>query len=155
MTSMLAIGSDHAGYTLKEALKKHLDEREIPYRDYGCDSAESGPDYPDIAAQVAQAVASGQGATQGIICCGSGVGVAISANRFPKVRAVVCTDIYTAEMSRRHNDANVICFGGRVTAPEYATVILEVFLNTPFEGGRHQRRVDKMSHLLQGEQIQC
>lgn len=153
MLGALAIASDHAGYSLKEALKACLDKREIPYQDFGCFSEEPG-DYPDFAAEVAKAVQKGD-CLQGILCCGSGIGMAMTANRFPGVRAVVCQDPHTAMMSRRHNDANVICFGGRVIAPEYAQELLEIFLNTPFEGGRHQRRVDKINTANQGEQIQC
>jgi ribose 5-phosphate isomerase B len=153
MFGAVALGSDHAGYDLKEGLKAFLEKREIPYHDFGCFTAESC-DYPDVAAEVAKAVQRGE-YLQGVICCGSGVGVAITANRFPGVRAVVAPDTYTAAMSRRHNDANVICFGGRVVAVEYAQEMLEVFMNTPFEGGRHQRRVNKMDAIQQGDQVQC
>lgn len=153
MFGALALGADHAGYHLKEALKAYLDKREIPYHDFGCFSTESC-DYPDLAAQVAQAVQSGE-YVQGVLLCGSGVGVAITANRFSGVRAVVARDLHTAAMSRHHNDANVLCMGGRVLAPEYALEILDVFLNTPFDGGRHQRRVDKMDAVAQGDQVQC
>jgi ribose 5-phosphate isomerase B len=153
MDGTFAIGSDHAGFELKEALKNYLEKREIPYKDFGCFTSDS-VDYPDIAGFVARAVQDGE-YLQGILCCGSGVGMAITANRFDKIRAVVCHDLYTASMSRRHNDANVICFGGRVVAPEYAQELLDVFMNTPFEGGRHQRRVDKMDTAPQGDQVQC
>lgn len=153
MYGALAIGADHAGYELKDALKEFLEKREIPYKDFGCFSAERC-DFPEVAVEVAKAVQGGE-YLQGILCCGSGVGMAITANRFPGVRAVVANDIYTAAMSRRHNDANIICFGGRMIAPELAQELLDVFLNTPFEGGRHQRRVEKMDALQLGDQIQC
>lgn len=153
MYGAVALGADHAGYGLKEQLKRFLEKREIPYHDFGTHSAESC-DYPDVAMAVAKAVQQRE-CLQGILCCGSGAGMAITANRFPGVRAVVCPDTHTALMSRRHNDANVICFGGRVVAPEYAQEILEIFLNTPFEGGRHQRRVDKMDAIREGDQVQC
>ncbi len=153
MYGALALGADHAGYPLKEALKQYLDKHEIPYYDFGCNSLDS-VDYPDLAADVARAVRKGE-YTQGILCCGSGVGMAIAANRFQDVRAVVCHDPFIASMSRRHNNANVICFGARVIAPEYAEELLSIFLNTPFDGGRHQSRVDKMDHLLEEKQVQC
>lgn len=149
----LALGSDHAGYALKEAMKEFLEKREIPYEDFGCFSAESS-DYPDFAAKVAQSVRKGE-CLQGVLCCGSGVGVAIAANRFPGIRAVTCSDAHIAAFSRRHNDANIICFGGRMIAPEYAQELLEIFINTPFEGGRHSRRIEKLDTIFQGEQVQC
>ncbi len=153
MTSPLAIGSDHAGYALKELLKTYLDTRQICYRDFGSYSEERC-DYPDLASQVALSIQRGESA-QGILCCGSGVGMVMAANRFPGIRAVLGTDIYIARMSREHNNANVICFGGRMIAPEYAHTILETFLNTPFEGGRHETRIQKMDTLQHGEQVQC
>lgn len=153
MAATLALGADHAGYPLKEALKQYLEQQGIPYHDYGCYSLESC-DYPDIAAQVAKAVEQ-KDALQGILCCGSGVGMAMMANRSPGVRAVVVHDVFTAEMSRRHNDANVICFGCRVIAPEYAQVLLDTFLHTDFEGGRHQQRVRKLSTTPQGDPAAC
>ncbi len=152
MYGALALGSDHAGHSLKESLKVLLEKREIPFQDFGCFSADSC-DYPDFAVGVAKGVQNGE-FLQGVLCCGSGVGMAIVANRFHGVRAVVCNDMHTAIMSRRHNDANIICFGGRVIAPEYAEELLEIFMNTPFEGGRHQRRVGKMDDLPVGE-AQC
>ena len=142
MLGEIAIGADHAGFTLKEALKEFFDTREISYKDYGCFSTER-IDYPDVAFEVAKAVKSGD-YTQGVLCCGSGIGMAMAANRIPEIRAVVCSDVYTATMSRRHNNANIICFGGRIIAPEYAQELLDIFMNTPFEGSRHQRRIEKM-----------
>lgn len=153
MSGAIALGADHAGYALKESLKAFLDKREIPYHDFGCLS-DASTDYPDYAAQVAKAVQAGD-CIQGVLCCGSGVGMAITANRFPGVRAVVVQDPYIAEMSRRHNDANVICFGARVIAKEYAEELLEAFMNTSFEEGRHQRRVDKMDVVEKGDHVQC
>jgi ribose 5-phosphate isomerase B len=149
----LALGSDHAGYELKEAIKTFLEAREIPFKDFGCFNTDS-VDYPDFAADVARSIQKGE-CLQGVLCCGSGVGVAIAANRFPGVRAVPCVDAHTATMSRRHNDANVICFGGRMIAPEYAQELLEIFINTSFDGGRHQRRVEKLDTVYQGDPMQC
>jgi ribose 5-phosphate isomerase B len=142
MLGDVALGADHAGFSLKEALKEFLDDREISYKDYGCFSTER-TDYPDVAFEVAKAIKAGE-YSQGILCCGSGVGMAMTANRIPGIRAVVCSDIYIATMSRRHNDANIICFGGRIIAADYGQELLDIFLNTPFEGARHQRRVEKM-----------
>lgn len=153
MSGSIAIGADHAGYALKETLKAYLDKCEVPYVDLGCFSEDS-VDYPDFAAKVAQSVQSGD-CVQGVLCCGSGVGVAITANRFPGVRAVVCHDPFITTMSRRHNDANVICFGARIVAAPYAIELLDVFLNTPFEAGRHQKRVDKMRTVCQGASVSC
>ncbi len=153
MSGLIAMGADHAGYALKESLKTFLESRDFPVRDFGCFSLESC-DYPDVAAQVARSIQNHE-AVQGILCCGSGVGMAIAANRFPKVRAVVCQDPHIAACSRHHNDANIICFGARMIAPEYAQELAEIFLTAPFDGGRHQRRVDKMTTLLQGEPSSC
>ena len=129
MSGALAIGSDHAGFSLKEALKQFLDQREIPYQDLGTYSTDSC-DYPDIAVAVAKTLQNGT-SLQGILCCGSGLGVAISANRLPGIRAIVAHDNHTAMMGRRHNDANIICFGGRVIAPEYAQEVLENLYEYP------------------------
>lgn len=153
MGNAVALGSDHAGYALKESLKAFLDDREIPYHDFGCFSP-TRCDYPDLAAEVARAVQSGN-CLQGILCCGSGIGMAMTANRFPGIRAVVCQDIHTAVMSRSHNDANIICFGGRIIAPEYAAELYETFMNTPFAGQRHQQRIEKMDTVQQGEHSAC
>lgn len=149
----LALGADHAGYELKEELKSFLEKREIPYKDFGCFSSESC-DYPYYAIEVAKAVQRGE-CLQGVLCCGSGVGMAMAANRLSGIRAVATMDIHITLRSRRHNDANIICLGGRMIAPEYAQELLEIFINTPFEGGRHQRRIDKLDTILQEGGVQC
>jgi len=139
----IAIGSDHRGFPLKEGLKKYLSDKKIEFADTGTNSAES-VDYPDYAKKVCEAVVNG-GCDFGVLVCGSGIGVSISANRFRGIRAVNATNNNMAEMSRRHNNANVICFGSDFVDLEHAERYLEIFLNTDFEGGeRHERRIKKM-----------
>lgn len=149
----IAIGADHAGYVFKEQLKVYLDEREIPYKDFGCFTADR-VDYPDIAAEVAKAIQKGE-CQQGILVCGSGIGMAISANRFKGIRAFVCDQLLSAQMSRRHNNANIICFGARTIAVEHAHEMLEVFWNTAFEAGRHTGRVSKIDTVASGDPTPC
>ena len=139
---MIAIGSDHGGYSLKQVIMKHLDERGLEYRDYGTYSEESC-DYPDYGEAVARAVASGE-CERGIVICGTGIGISISANKVHGIRAALCGDCFSAEMTRRHNDANMLAMGGGLIGNNMADRIVDAFLNTPFEGGRHQRRVDKI-----------
>ena len=139
----IVIGADHAGYDLKEALKKHLEQQGYTVTDVGCNSKDRA-DYPDFAYKAAEILNKGD-CTTGVLCCGSGIGMAIGANRFPNVRAVVCRDSDDVKMSRLHNNANMICFGQRFTAEPYAIELLDTFLTSPFEGGRHQTRVDKLS----------
>lgn len=153
MSGSIAIAADHAGFRLKETLKGFLDQQDIPYHDFGCPD-ESSCDYPDYAKKVALAVQKGEH-TQGILCCGSGIGMAMTANRYDNVRAAVCYDLHSAAMSRRHNDANVLCLGGRVTAPEYVWEIVQLFLSTEFDGGRHTRRVEKINMGTEREEVQC
>lgn len=141
-THTLALGSDHAGFELKEALKKVLTDLGVSWQDMGTDSAESC-DYPDYARKVAESVSNGS-VTRGILCCGSGVGVSIVANKVRKVRAALCHDVESVRLSRQHNDANVLCLGARTTDLELVPDIVKAFLSTAFEGGRHQRRVDKI-----------
>jgi ribose 5-phosphate isomerase B len=138
----IAIGADHAGFNLKDHLRARLAEAGHELVDCGTHSADS-VDYPDYAALVARAVAGGS-AERGILVCGSGIGMAIAANRFAGVRAAACVDLYSAELSRRHNDANVLALGSRIVAAPLAEAIAERFLATPFEGGRHARRVAKL-----------
>ena len=142
MKTPLIIGSDHAGFELKERLKQALDRRGIAYEDVGTHSAES-VDYPDFAHQVARAVGAGE-AGRGLLVCGSGQGMAMVANKYDGVRAALAFDEESARLSREHNDANVLALGGRVVNAELAERILDVWLRTPFAGGRHQRRVDKI-----------
>ncbi len=135
----LGIASDHGGFELKEALRRALDEWGVPYEDLGCASTKSC-DYPEYAHRLAEAVATGR-LERGVIMCGTGIGVSMAANRHRGVRAALCTDPYMARMARQHNDANVLCMGGRVLGEGLAREILRAFLDSRFEGGRHQRRV--------------
>ena len=143
----IALGADHAGYKLKEDVKHVLDERHIPYKDFGTESDES-VDYPDFAAQVGRSVASGA-FDFGILVCGTGIGMAIAANKVSGVRAAPVVDLDSTRLSRQHNNANVLAIGARVTPKERAIEIVNTFLDTAFEGGRHQRRLDKISSLEQ------
>ena len=138
----VALGADHGGYALKEALKHHLDQRGLSINDFGAHSTEPS-DYPDFAHLVALNVAQRR-AEFGVLVCTTGVGMSIAANKVPGVRAALVADATTAELARRHNNANVLCLAGKTTPPEAAAKILDTFLNTPFEGGRHERRLSKM-----------
>lgn len=139
---IVVLASDHAGVELKEVLKAELAERGIEVRDLGTNSADS-VDYPDFGKALAEAVAGGQ-AGRGVAICGSGIGISIAANRVPGVRAALCHDSLGAQLSRRHNDANVLALGARTTGIDVAKDCLAAFLDTKYEGGRHQRRVDKL-----------
>ncbi len=138
----IAVGSDHAGFALKEHVRAHVAAAGHEITDVGTCTPES-VDYPDFAAKVARMVVRGE-AERGIIVCGTGIGVSMTANRFRGVRAAACTGQFAAEMTRRHNDANVLCLGERLVTPALAERIVDVFLSTPFEGGRHARRVAKI-----------
>ncbi len=140
----VAVASDHAGYDLKRALKQELEAMGHPILDLGTDSNESA-DYPDFGYAVARALKEGR-AARGVLVCGSGVGISIAANRYPEVRAALVHDSLGARLAREHNDANVICFGGRMIDAEVARQCLKVFLETQFEGGRHATRVQKLSN---------
>lgn len=142
---MIAIGSDHGGYTLKQEIMKHLSELGLEYRDYGTHSEDSC-DYPAYGAAVGRAVVSGE-CDRGIIICGTGIGISISANKIKGVRAALCGDCFSAEMTRRHNDANILALGARVLGGGLALKIVDTFLETPFEGGRHARRVAQITDL--------
>ncbi len=141
----IAIGADHAGFFLKEELKKALESRGIEYVDFGTFSDES-VDYPDFAAAVAEEVSAGD-FDRGVLICGSGIGVSITANKVPGVRAALCFDAECARLSRLHNDANVLALGARFLDVRRAKEILAVWLESEFEGGRHARRVDKIREL--------
>lgn len=138
----IAIASDHGGFELKENVKKYLEGRDIEVLDLGTYSEES-VDYPAYGKACGQAVASGE-ADRGIVCCGTGIGISIAANKVKGVRCALCTDVHMAEMTRKHNDANVLAMGGRTTELETALAITAAWLDTEFEGGRHQRRVDML-----------
>ena len=145
----LAIGCDHGGFSLKEAVRGYCEERGIPYEDFGAYSTDS-VDYAPIAAKAARFVASGQ-ADFGVLVCSTGIGISIAANKVPGIRAALCTNTYCAEMTRRHNNANVLCMGGKVVDEETALKMLETFLQTEFEGGRHQRRIDQIAQIEEGK----
>jgi ribose 5-phosphate isomerase B len=141
----IAIGADHAGFALKQHLVATLKRLGHIVDDRGTHS-ENPVDYPEICADVGRLVSSGR-AERGVVVGGSGQGEQIAANKVTGVRAALCNELYTARMSRAHNDANVLAIGGRIVAPELADEILAVWLNTPFDGGRHQRRVDQITAL--------
>ena len=138
----IVIGSDHGGTHLKEALKQHLAERGIEVTDAGTYTEESC-DYPDIALKVCREITEGK-SERGILVCGTGIGMSMAANKVKGIRAALCGDVFSAAMSREHNDANVICLGERVLGPGLAVRILDAWLDTEFAGGRHARRVDKI-----------
>ena len=143
---MIAIGCDHGGYELKLEIEKYLKEKGIEFVDYGTDSTAS-VDYPIYGKKVAEAVANGT-ADKGILVCGTGLGMMLCANKTEGVRAICTNDSYSVKFSRLHNNANVICFGGRTMGIEAVLYNLEVFLTTEFEGGRHQRRVELYDKIL-------
>ena len=145
---VIALGSDHGGYALKQAMMEHLRKSGVEYKDFGVFGNESA-DYPDIAVQVAEAVARGEH-EKAVLFCGTGIGVSIAANKVPGIRAANCHDVFSAQMSREHNDANILTMGERVIGPELAAQILDVWLSSEFTGGRHSRRVDKISSYEQG-----
>ena len=141
----IAIGSDHGGFELKECIKEFLENEGMEYKDFGAYDLNS-VDYPDFAREVASAVVSGE-CDRGILCCGTGIGISIAANKVPGIRAALCGDCYSARMSRMHNDANVLCMGGRVVGKGLGVEIARAWLKTGFEGGRHQRRIDKIAEI--------
>ncbi len=146
----IALAADHGGFALKEAVRAHLEERGLLYRDFGSlDGA--GCDYPDMALPACRAVAAGECGCA-LLFCGTGVGISMAANKVPGIRACCCSDAYSAEYTRRHNNANALCLGGRVVGPGLAEMLVDLFLDPPFEGGRHQRRVDKLTALDAGRQ---
>lgn len=142
---MIVLAADHGGYLLKEDVKKHLDETGVEYIDCGTFSTDS-VDYPDIAKAACEKIVSGQ-CSLGLLFCGTGAGISIAANKIKGIRACCCSDTFSAKYTRMHNDANVLAMGGRVVGPGLACEMVDLFLNTTFEGGRHQRRVDKITRL--------
>ena len=137
---MIGIGSDHGGFELKEKVKKHLEERVLEYKDFGTYSADSC-DYPVYGRAVAKAVASGE-CDRGILICGTGIGISITANKVKGIRAALCSDCYSAQATREHNDANILAMGARVLGDGLALKIVDTFLDTPFSGDeRHKRRI--------------
>lgn len=142
---MIAIGSDHGGLHLKEAIRTYLVGRGLCVSDLGTNNEDS-VDYPDFGAKVAQAVSS-QTVTKGILICGTGIGMSIAANKFPGIRAALVWDDFTAQMAKEHNNANILVLGGRVLSVENACRMVGIWLDTPFAGGRHQGRLDKISQI--------
>ncbi len=147
----LALAADHGAFELKESIKKHLDEQGIEYHDFGCYSKDS-VDYPKFAYLAASAVSKNE-YDFGVICCTTGLGVSMAANKVKGVRAAVCTNEMLAEMTRRHNNANVICMGQNVVSEELANRLVDIFVSTEFEGGRHQRRVDLLTDIENGKEV--
>jgi len=139
------IGSDHAAYHLKEKIKAYIIKNGIDVEDVGTDSKDS-VDYPDFGIKVASAVSKGK-FERGILLCGTGLGMSMVANRFPHVRAALCNDLFSAIMSKRHNNSNILVIGGRVTGESLAIAMLEAWLETPFEGGRHLHRINKFDQI--------
>ena len=142
---IVAIAGDHGGFALKQRIREHLIERGIKIADLGTDSEES-VDYPEFGKACAQAVASGK-ADRGIVICGTGIGISIAANRIRGIRCGLCTSVEMAEFSRKHNNANMLAMGGRITSVEDAIRITDAWLDTEFEGGRHSRRVDMLDSI--------
>ena len=143
---MIAVGSDHGGYELKEQIIKYLKDRHLEVKDFGTCDCTTSVDYPDYGLAVAEAVKNGE-CEKGIIVCGTGVGISIAANKVAGIRAALCTDCYTAKMSREHNNANILALGGRVVGLGLALEILEIWLNTEFAEGRHATRVNKICDI--------
>ena len=146
MAEVIAFAADHGGFELKNLLAEKLAEWGYEPLDLGTYSTDS-VDYPDMAAKMADAIKAGK-ADRGVLVCGTGIGISIAANRFPFIRAALIHDAFGARLCREHNNANVIVFGGRTTGVEVAYDCLNIFLNTQFAGGRHARRVEKLSHLV-------
>ena len=144
---MISIAADHGGFALKEHIKAYLTAKGYEVKDFGTSSEESC-DYPDFARTAAEAVASGQ-CEKGIVICTTGIGVSITANKVHGIRCALCGDSLTAEMPRRHNDSNMLAMGAGIIGNNLAERIVDTFLNTQFEGGRHQRRIDKMMAIEQ------
>lgn len=141
----VALGSDHGGYEIKEEIKAYLEAGGIEYKDFGTFSSES-VDYPDIAIPVAEAVSTGE-YERGVLVCGTGIGMSITANKFKGVRAALCHDLFSAKATREHNDSNVLTMGERVVGKGLALEIVKVWLETEFDGGRHLRRVNKIIEI--------
>ena len=142
MNKPVALAADHGGFELKEAVRQHLDEIGVAYIDYGTTDGASC-DYPDMALPACDAVVAGE-CRCALLFCGTGVGISIAANKVKGIRACCCSDAFSAEYTRRHNDANALCMGGRVVGAGLGILMVYTFLNTEFEGGRHQRRIDKL-----------
>ncbi|QHI72031.1 ribose 5-phosphate isomerase B [Aminipila terrae] len=141
----IAMACDHGGLELKENIKKYLEKQGVEVLDLGTNTTDS-VDYPEYGKACGEAVISGK-ADRGIVCCGTGIGISIAANKVKGIRCALCTDEHMAEMTRKHNDANILAMGGRTTDLETAKKITQTWLDTEFEGGRHQRRVDMLNNM--------
>lgn len=148
---MIALGSDHVGIELKEKIMEYLNEEGIEYKDYGCYTNER-IDYPKYGFAVANAIKSGE-CEKGMIFCGSGIGISIAANKVDGIRAVVCSEPYSAKLSKEHNNTNILALGARVVGQELAKMIVSEWLNAKFEGGRHQNRIDMITKIEKGEEV--
>ncbi len=151
MKKKIAVGCDHGGFEMKGEIVDYLNELGCEVGDYGIKEKVS-VDYPIIAQKVANAVASGE-YELGILICGTGIGMSLAANKVNGIRAAACSEVYSAKFTRLHNNSNILCLGGRVIGPETAKIMVDAFVNTEFEGGRHQRRVDMISAIENGEQL--
>ncbi len=140
---MIGLGADHGGYQLKEFIKKHLEKKGIEYKDFGTYSEDS-VDYPLFAEKVCKAIGEGE-CESGILCCGTGIGISIAANKFKGIRCALVRDSFSARLTKEHNNANVLALGGRVTGTELAADIIDSWMNAEFQGGRHQGRIDIIS----------
>jgi ribose 5-phosphate isomerase B len=149
----IAIGSDHAGFPVKEAIRKYLEAAGYAVDDQGT-SSEDSVDYPDFGKAVGERVAARQD-DLGIVVCGSGIGISIAANKVPGIRAALAHNVLTAQLAREHNDANVLALGARIVTPSAALEMVQTFLNTPYAGGRHQRRLDKITQIEKDEQVRA
>lgn len=146
-TKVLALACDHGGYELKEAAKQYLTSKGIEVKDFGCNG--ESVNYPDYAKKLCESIQSGE-CYRGILFCGTGIGMSMAANKHKGIRAAVCSDTFSARMTRMHNDANVLCLGGRVVGFGLALDMIDLFVNTEFEGGRHQTRVDMLAEIENG-----
>lgn len=142
---MIALGSDHGGFELKQAIKEFLTQHNIEFLDFGTHNLES-VNYAGFALMVANSIKQGD-CEKGILCCGTGIGISIAANKVRGIRAAVCTNEFCAEMCRRHNDANILCMGGRVIDKSMAIKLTDIFLKTPFDGGRHAERIAEIAKI--------
>ena len=148
---IIALGSDHAGLPLKKEIMELLDSMNIQYKDFGTYTSDSC-DYAQFGQRAANAVIAGE-CDKGILCCGTGIGISLAANKVKGIRCVVCSDCFSAKMSREHNDANMLALGARVVGGELARMIVKIWLETEFAGGRHQRRVDQIMAIEAGETL--
>ena len=149
---IIAIASDHAGYDMKEQLKKHFDALGVKYIDYGTSDSKTSVDYPDYASKACESIQNGN-ATLGVLVCGTGIGMSMAANKHKGIRAACCSDTFSARMTRMHNDANMLCIGARVIGIGLATDLVDIFISTEFEGERHMRRIQMLSDIEEKQSL--